>query len=133
VTDVRVKPCGACPYRKDVPSGVWAAEEYEKLRPYDRPTPEQPFEGFSCHATPEYYCNGWVFCHTSRGHAYDLISLRFSPPSNWPEPSEHELFGSAAEAADHGQADAELPGEAALAAIERLSRRYGRIREGQQT
>jgi Family of unknown function (DUF6283) len=129
MTEVRVKPCGACPYRKDVPSGVWAAEEYDKLRPYDNPTAEQPFQGFSCHATPEYYCHGWAVVHTSRGHAYDLIALRFSPPSTWPEPCGIELFDSGNEAADHGQAEAELPGAAALAAIERLTRRYERLHE----
>ena len=35
-------PCGSCPYRKDVPSGVWAVSEYLKLVEYDRPTGEQP-------------------------------------------------------------------------------------------
>ena len=30
-------PCGSCPYRQDVPSGVWAASEYEKLPAYDAP------------------------------------------------------------------------------------------------
>ena len=30
--EVRSQPCSSCPYRKDVPSGVWAHHEYEKLR-----------------------------------------------------------------------------------------------------
>jgi hypothetical protein len=42
-------PCGSCPYRKDVPSGVWETLEYEKLPPYDGETFEQPFEAFFCH------------------------------------------------------------------------------------
>lgn len=42
-------PCASCPYRRDVPSGVWAPEEYEKLRRYDAPTMEQPPQVFLCH------------------------------------------------------------------------------------
>jgi hypothetical protein len=29
------RPCASCPYRKDVPSGIWAAHEYTKLLAYD--------------------------------------------------------------------------------------------------
>jgi hypothetical protein len=29
------KPCESCPYRKDVPSGVWSEGEYRKLPQYD--------------------------------------------------------------------------------------------------
>lgn len=36
----RREPCSACPYRVDVPAGVWAREEYDKLDPYDLPTPD---------------------------------------------------------------------------------------------
>lgn len=52
-------PCMACPYRKDVASGVWAPEEYVKLTLYDAPTCGQPFQPFACHATPDKYCHGW--------------------------------------------------------------------------
>jgi hypothetical protein len=27
----RRRPCSSCPYRRDVPSGLWSAEEYDKL------------------------------------------------------------------------------------------------------
>lgn len=27
----RTEPCETCPYRRDVPSGVWSADEYRKL------------------------------------------------------------------------------------------------------
>jgi len=128
VTEIRKRPCSACPYRKDVPSGIWAPEEYDKLRNYDNETPYQPYNGFSCHATPEFYCNGWAMCHTARGAAYDLMALRFDPPAEWPDPSGVELFGSAAEAADHGQRDADAPAEAAVVAIEKLVRQHARLR-----
>nr|WP_280343300.1 DUF6283 family protein [Nocardia neocaledoniensis] len=31
------RPCVSCPYRRDVPSGVWDFGEYEKLRGYVPP------------------------------------------------------------------------------------------------
>lgn len=37
----RKTPCASCPYRKDVPSGVWEASEYEKLRHGRGPGPER--------------------------------------------------------------------------------------------
>lgn len=64
----------ACPYRKDVPSGVWDASEYDKLPAYDAPTAEQPFAPFACHATPEKLCHGWAVCHSNRGSAFELIA-----------------------------------------------------------
>jgi hypothetical protein len=42
-------PCGSCPYRRDVPSGVWDAAEYEKLPRYDGPMADQPARLFLCH------------------------------------------------------------------------------------
>lgn len=128
MTQVRARPCSACPYRKDVPSGVWDPQEYEKLRPYDAETPYQPFHGFSCHATPEFYCNGWAVCHTSRGPEHDLMAFRFDPEVVPPEPHNVPLFGSAAEAADHGQRDSDAPGELAGRTIEKLVRQHARLR-----
>jgi hypothetical protein len=55
-------PCGSCPYR-DVPSGIWAPEEYGKLPEYDRPTAEQPTQVFCCHQQPGRLCAGWCGCH----------------------------------------------------------------------
>ncbi|WP_336794377.1 DUF6283 family protein [Gordonia malaquae] len=49
VTSPAPRPCESCPYRRDVPSGVWAESEYEKLRAYDAPTGEQPVRLFLCH------------------------------------------------------------------------------------
>lgn len=44
-------PCSSCPYRRDVPSGLWGANEYAKLRDYDNPTWAQPPGIFQCHQT----------------------------------------------------------------------------------
>ncbi|MGW5160473.1 DUF6283 family protein [Nonomuraea wenchangensis] len=62
------RPCGTCPYRKDVLSGSWAREEYDKLRGYDRPTFAQPVTLWLCHqhdrdSPRRRVCAGWAGCH----------------------------------------------------------------------
>jgi len=126
VIEVRSNPCSACPYRCDVPSGVWSYEEYEKLRDYDNPTMDQPFAYFACHATPEHLCSGWAVVHTSRGHEYDLLSLRMIGYPDIPATTV-ELFSSGNQAADHGQAEIEEPSTAALETADRLVRKYPRL------
>ncbi len=126
--DVRSNPCSACPYRLDVPSGVWQHCEYEKLRPYDEPTFEQPFEVFACHATPEHLCSGWAVVHTSRGNEFDLLALRLRGyPTEIPE-TDVALFASGNEAADWGQRDIEDPSDEAQEAVAKLLRKYERLR-----
>jgi hypothetical protein len=125
MTEVRVRPCSACPYRCDVASGVWHPDEYEKIRPYDNETFDQPPQAFACHASPEFHCHGWAVVHMNRGHAYELMALRLRPV-DIPEPTV-PLFSSAAAAADHGQADAEHPGEHAVRTINKLVRRHTRL------
>lgn len=127
--EIRSQPCSACPYRQDVASGVWAHQEYEKLRDYDASTGEQPFAPFACHATPEHYCHGWAVVHTSRGHEFDLLALRLHGCPEIPEAGV-PLFASGNEAADHGQAEVATPGSAAVETIERLTRKYTRLRGG---
>ena len=127
MSDIRSAPCTACPYRCDVPSGVWAASEYEKLRPYDEPTGEQPFAPFMCHATPEHMCHGWAVVHGNRGHEYDLLALRMRGNPPIPE-SAVPLFASGNEAADHGQAEIETPSTETLETVDRLLRKYERLR-----
>lgn len=127
---VRSQPCAACPYRRDVPSGVWADHEYDKLVGYDLPTGMQPPMTFGCHATPEHYCHGWAVVHSNRGHGNELLALRLAsfggdevviPEAGVP------LFSSGAEAAEHGKAEIEEPGEEACETIDRLGRKYARL------
>jgi hypothetical protein len=128
MNEVRKEPCSSCPYRRDVPSGVWAADEYDKLVDYDKPTGEQPFAAFGCHATPEHYCHGWAVVHSNRGHQYDLLALRiYAPGVEIPE-SAVPLFSSGAEAAEHGKADIEGPSVEAKAVAGRLIRKYERLK-----
>jgi hypothetical protein len=119
--------CLACPYRKDVASGVWAQEEYDKLPAYDNPTAEQPFEAFACHAQPESFCHGWAVCHSNRGHEYELIALRFRDAGPIPKPSV-PLFRSGTEAALHGMALIAKPNKKAKDTVERLLKRHPRLR-----
>nr|WP_239003987.1 DUF6283 family protein [Nocardia panacis] len=61
------RPCASCPYRRDVPSGIWHESEYNKLRSYDLDTAYQPTALFECHQTePDTpaarMCAGWVGC-----------------------------------------------------------------------
>lgn len=128
MTEVRREPCASCPYRQDVPSGVWAFHEYEKLRDYDLPTADQPLAVFACHATPDHHCHGWAVCHTSRGHEFDLLALRVWPAAV--PPAAVPLFESGNDAADHGQRDIEDTSPEADVVVERLLRKYPRLRSG---
>lgn len=114
-------PCGTCPYRRDVPSGVWAAEEYAKLPLYDGETWEQSPAPFYCHQNDGHLCAGWVGCHD----AYHLLALRLHrvDPATFDYESPVPLFASGAEAAAHGLADLDAPSERARQAIGKLERR----------
>ncbi|MER7805377.1 DUF6283 family protein [Streptomyces parvulus] len=126
------RPCDSCPYRRDVPSGVWAHEEYEKLRRYDAPTVEQPPGLFQCHqndqnSTVSRICAGWAGCHDGQ----HLLALRvallegrisqetFTATSGYHSPV--PLFASGREAADHGQAEIPRPGQEAARLIGKIS------------
>jgi hypothetical protein len=69
------RPCETCPYRRDVPAGVWSADEYAKLPAYDRPTQQQPPAVFLCHQHDGRACAGWAGCHD----ADELLALRLAP------------------------------------------------------
>jgi Family of unknown function (DUF6283) len=132
---LRSEPCSACPYRRDVPSGVWAHHEYEKLRDYDLPTGDQPFSTFMCHVTPDAMCGGWVRVHMNRGSEYELLALRLvGVPEEGIDyirrdlpPFRVALFDSGNDAADHGQRDIEHPTPESTATAQRLMRKYPRL------
>lgn len=114
-------PCGTCPYRRDVPSGVWAAEEYHKLPRYDNETWAQPMALFFCHQNDGHLCAGWVGSHDTD----HLLSMRMHQvaPETFDYVSPIPLFASGADAARHGLADVDRPSAPALTAIGKLERK----------
>ncbi|KRW94291.1 DUF6283 family protein [Paracoccus sp. MKU1] len=121
------RPCGSCPYRKDVPSGVWAAEEYAKLPQYDGSTMDQLQAGalglFMCHQRDGCLCGGWLQTHDTD----HLLALRFNPvdESAYGYQSDIPTFGSGREAAEHGMRDIENPGPDAKALMRKIGRLSG--------
>ena len=125
------RPCESCPYRRDVPSGVWVEEEYHKLPLYDAPTYMQPNGIFVCHQNDGRMCAGWVGCHDMddnlavrlaaiRGHmAPDTLDAVLNYQTDVP------LFSSGQEAADHGMREIPNPGDGANRIITKITRRRG--------
>lgn len=120
------RPCESCPYRRDAPSGIWAAKEYEKLKSYDLDTPYQNPKMFQCHQHDEdtgkqlpRVCAGWCGTHDMDNNlALRLASFRgdISPEDaqrivDYVSPV--PLFSSGAEAAEHGMREIEDPSEEA--------------------
>ena len=126
--DIRKESCTACPYRRDVPSGVWAASEYEKLAEYDKETGEQPVGAFHCHATPEVICHGWTVVHGRQDYAHEPLAFRLWGIDPTTVEEHTPLFSSGTEACEHGKRDIENPSEEAMAVVERLQGKYERLR-----
>lgn len=118
-------PCQSCPYRRDVPSGVWESEEYDKIQPYDQETPFQPQAVFMCHQADGALCRGWLDCHGS-----DLLSIRLACMKGMVDPVQAgqavdeepavPVFETAAEAAEHGRQAIRRPGSKAKALVKKL-------------
>jgi Family of unknown function (DUF6283) len=122
VTCVRTRPCPTCPYRRDVPSGLWARSEYDRLVGYDAPTFAQPTAVFACHSTPDELCHGWAVVHMARGHEHELLALRLRWPDGGVPDAAVPLFESGAAAAAHGLAQIDDPPAAAREAVGKLVR-----------
>ncbi len=126
-------PCASCPYRRDVPSGVWAASEYAKLPPYDNETPFQPMAVFLCHQTDQdnpaaRVCAGWAGCHDGGS----LLAVRMGSLNGLSSETIEaicgytttvELFASGAEAAEHGMAGIDAPSVDAERAMAKIIRK----------
>lgn len=120
-------PCKSCPYRRDVPSGVWAASEYEKLPSYDGEIMQQLVRGgaalFMCHQQDGCLCAGWVGTHGPN----NLLALRMNgakvDPSVWTYCCPVPLFASGAEARAHGLQSIRRPDADAKRVMARLIRK----------
>lgn len=120
----RKSPCASCPYRRNVPSGVWDKSEYEKLPRYDGEIFEQSANAvFMCHQGCGDVCSGWL------GHRdpSELLAVRLGLMSENLDPSCLDysttvpLFESGAEAAEHGMKDIDAPRDAAVAVIGKIT------------
>jgi len=133
------RPCTSCPYRREVPSGVWAAQEYDKLPLYDAPTWGQPASAFFCHQTSGErlrLCAGWVGCHDM----YESLGLRCAFGAGLIDAEDVKaaigydtpvpLFMSGAEAAEHGKAEIEDPSDEAKAAVLKVTTKREDVRFG---
>jgi hypothetical protein len=123
------RPCNSCPYRRDVPAGVWDASEYEKLPPFDRPTQEQPPTAFMCHQQDGRLCAGWVAVHDmEESLGFRLIAtLADLTPDDVERvlfyKTDVPLFATGTEAALNGLSAITNPSPAALRLIARLERK----------
>ncbi|MEU5306978.1 DUF6283 family protein [Streptomyces noursei] len=127
------RPCESCPYRRDVPAGIWAREEYAKLRRYDAETPDQPTGLFQCHQADadsalRRVCAGWAGCHAGE----ELLALRLAVLGGRIDATTYRavveyvspvpLFASGSDAAAHGEADIDAPAEEARRLINKITR-----------
>jgi hypothetical protein len=124
----RPRPCASCPYRKDVPSGVWSASEYGMLPDFDGTPAEQAVSErgthlFCCHQADGHLCSGWV---GHREHPAELLALRIGVANGQVAPetmdyhTEVPLFASGAEAAEHGKRDILDPSPEAVAVVQKI-------------
>ncbi len=124
------RPCGSCPYRKDVPGGVWDEEEYAKLPLFDATDPNrQPVAVFGCHQNNGHLCAGWVGCHDM----YESLALRINYITGFMTLDDYEktlayecpvpLWESGAEAAEHGMSAIDKPGDRAQTIMRNLRRK----------
>lgn len=123
------RPCDTCPYRRDVPAGIWHPDEYAKLARYDLPAGWQPTGVFLCHQDNGKLCGGWVGCHDMA----NTMSLRVAAQLGMLNLDELEetlnyltpvaLFTSGTEACVHGLSGVDDPSEEAIAAACKMLKR----------
>lgn len=123
------RPCGTCPYRKDVPSGIWSQEEYDKLPLYDGETHEQPMAAFGCHQQDGHLCAGWVGCHDMTQNLSIRLEARFLGDEEYDRILDYEspvpLHASGAEAREHGMRELHNPSPKAKTMVKRLITKIG--------
>lgn len=118
------EPCASCPYRRDTPPGVWAAEEYRKLPAWD-----QWFGGggvFLCHHSTvverKTVCRGWLVVHgdnmIARLTAMNGVELTEENQKMTQQP----LYRSGAEACRAGLRGVQKPKADAVQVIQKLTK-----------
>lgn len=128
------KPCESCPYRRDVPSGVWAENEYRSLERYDEEMWAQPPALFQCHQNDQAsgaarMCAGWVATHGDQ-----LLGLRVAVAKGRVDPAvlsyttDVPVFASGTEASEHGRAEIDEPSYEARVLVEKIAGRRPDVR-----
>ena len=126
---VAPRGCSTCPYRRDVPPGIWEREEYEKLRMFDRdvsrmedPTPALAI--FLCHQTPmtgvETLCRGWLSTHRDSVAVRLGVTMNKIDPDLIPDEEESLYYSSGTEACEAGIAHVDDPPPEAVRASSKL-------------
>ena len=123
-------PCQSCPYRRDVPSGIWSTEEYDKIIPFDNETWMQPPRVFLCHQANGCLCRGWLDTHGS-----ELLALRLACIKGEVDPDAVgkaldegpavPVFESAEAAAKHGRRAINRPGRKAREMVSKIEKKRG--------
>lgn len=117
-------PCKSCPYRRDVPSGIWHPSEYRKLRKYDGDIIDQLTNGaialFDCHQKDGRLCAGWIGAHGAHNLLAVSLNWRKLAKSVFAYTSPIPLFATGREAARHGMRDIRKPDAPARRMIDRL-------------
>lgn len=125
-------PCGSCPYRRDVPSGLWHPDEYLKLPEYEKETGEQPPAVFLCHQQDGRACAGWVAtCDMNESLGLRLASSVGAVADDdldafFDYATETPLWPTGSDAAVHGLKDVRNPSPEAERAIRKLTARQAR-------
>lgn len=118
------RPCGSCPYRRDVPSGLWDASEYEKLPKYDDMNDPESWSVFQCHQQNGHACAGWVGVHDMENSIGLRLAVSSETVKDWDSFVDYEtdvpLFDSGAEASEHGMREIDNPSPEGQRAIDRL-------------
>ena len=118
----RRRPCATCPYRRDVPSGIWSPAEYRKLPEYDGEMARQSCKVFLCHQGTGPLCAGWVATHGPE----NLLAVRIGISIDAVSPevlgytTSVPVFTTGAEAAAHGMSNIDDPAPEACAAIAKI-------------
>lgn len=118
-------PCPTCPYRRDVPSGVWAEQEYVRLKEFDD---QRKISAFLCHnggsdpKTNRTLCRGWVEVHNQNwGVRLALCQVEWNDANS--KPTKVPLYKSGAQAMKAGLRKLNQPSREARAICDKLARK----------
>lgn len=121
-------PCGSCPYRRDVPCGVWDESEYKKLMAYSLSPGEMPAMAvFLCHQTnatgQKTVCRGWLTVERdSIAVRLALLQGSVTPEQVYAAPLV-PLYETSEEAAEAGMSGVRNPSREAKRLVSRLLRK----------